>query len=339
MGTATQVTDFSDLYTDLQNRAREQTGVAATENQAKRFINEALQDMHIGRAENFTWAERSNVLLTQPQYTTGTATITKGSTALAGTDTLWDTANDFGNNNMRVGGKITFAGGLDVYEISSITDDTNAVLTGKFAGTDLADETYTYFEDEYSLASDFLRPIDQQYFSDGIPIDLISRMDFRRRFPINGVPGHMKVGTIIDKNFGSDTTPVRVIRFNPPPDAAYNIPYSFVTSNLAVASDGTEQAQLVSDDDEPIVPLRYRHVIVFHGLYHWYRDKKNDQRSLEAKGEYEQVLARIADDTEIGGKHASIRIRREAYVRRSKRPWARGNARYDLNGKFDRMEI
>jgi hypothetical protein len=341
MGTATQLTDFSDLFVDLQNRCREQTGVSATENQAKRYINIALHDMHIGRAENFPWCERSNVLRTQPQYTTGTATIAKGSTALTGVNgtTLWNTQNDFGIENMRAGGKITFAGGLDVYEISSVTNDYTAVLTGKFVGTSLTTETYVYFEDEYALASDFLRPIDQQHFSDSIPIDLIPRTDFRRRFPTNGVPGHPKVGTIVDKSFASSTTPVRKIRFHPPPDAAYNIPYSYATSNLAVASDGTEKTQLVVDSDEPIVPLRYRHVIVFHALYHWYRDKKNDQRSQEAKGEYEQVLTKIADDTEIGGKHASIRVRRDAYTRRAKRPWSRGRARYDTNGKFDRMEI
>jgi hypothetical protein len=341
MSTATQLTDFSDLYTDLQNRAREQTGVAATENQAKRYINIALQDMHVGRAEIFPWAERSAILITQPRYTTGTATLAKGSVALTGVNgtTLWSTANAFGNDNMQVGGKITFAGGLDVYEISSVTDDYTAVLTGKFLGTSLTTEDYVYFEDEYALASDFLRPIDQQYFSDATPIDLISRMDFRHRFPVNGVPGHPKVGTIVDTNFSGDTTPVRKIRFHPPPDAAYNIPYSYATSNLAVAADGTEQAQLVEDDDEPIVPLRYRHVIVFHALYHWYRDKKNDQRSQEAKGEYEQMLKRVADDTEIGGRHASIRPNRGQYVLRAKRPWSRGSYRYDINGKFDRMEI
>ena len=337
MGTATQLTDFSDLYTDLQNRARELTGVAATENQAKRYINIALHDMHIGRAENFPWSERSAVLLTQPQYTTGTVTATKGSATLAGTDTLWNTANDFGSNNMQVGGKVTIAGSLDVYEINAVASDTSATLTGKFANTTVTDGTYNYFEDEYALASDFLRPIDQQQFSDSIPIELISRTDFRRRYPTNGVPGHPKVGTIIDKTFGANTTPVRKIRFHFPPDSAFNIPYSYVTSNLAVSSAGVEAAQLSADADEPIVPLRYRHAIVFHALYHWYRDKKNDQRSQEAKIEYEQVLTRIADDTEVGGRHASIRPRRDAYLRRARRPWRGGSSRFDVDGRFDRM--
>jgi len=339
MSTATQLTDFSDLYTDLQNRSREETGVSATENQAKRYINIALHDMHIGRAEIFPWSERSAVLLTQPQYTTGTITTTKGSTSVTGGSTLWNTANDFGNNNMQVGGKITVAGSLDVYEISAVGSDTGATLTGKFVDSDVTAGTYAYFEDEYALASDFLRPIDQQNFSDSIPIELISRSDFRRRFPTNGVPGIPKLGTIIDKSFSGSTTPVRKIRFHSPPIEAINIPYSYATSNLAVSSAGTEKTQLVADADEPIVPLRYRHAIVFHALYHWYRDKKNDQRSKEAKGEYEQVMSRIANDTEIGGKHASIRPRRGAYVHRAKRPWRGGSRRFDTGGEFDRMEI
>jgi hypothetical protein len=339
MGIATQLTDFSDLYTDLENRVREQTGISATEDQAKRYINIALHDMHVGRAEIFPWCERSAVLITHPQYTTGTVQIAYGSNVVVGTDTLWNTDNDFRQTNMQVGGKITHVGGLDVYEIGHVSSDTGALMTGSYVGEDSVGGSYTYFEDEYALASDFLRPIDQQYFSDAIPIDLISRTDFRRQFPINGVPGHPKVGTIIDKSFDSDTTPVRKIRFHPPPDAAYNIPYSYATSNLAVSASGDGQVQLVEDDDEPIVPLRYRHVIVFNALYHWYRDKKNDQRSQEAKGEYEQLLSRIADDVEIGGRHASIRVRRDAYVRRAKRPWSGGSGRYDLDGKFDRMEI
>jgi len=339
MGATTQLTTFSDLYTDLQNRVRVTTGVSATENQAKRYINIALHDMHVGRAEIMPWCERSSVLITQPQYTTGTVTISQGSTSLAGTSTAWDTANAFGNNNMQVGGKITFAGGLDVYEISAVGSDTTATLTSAYVGSDLTDATYVYFEDEYALASDFLRPIDQQHFSDSIPIELISRMDFRRMYPTNGIPSHPKVATIVDKSFGSNTTPVRKIRFHPPPDSAFNIPYSYATSNLAVTSAGAEQAQLVNDTDEPIVTLRYRHTIVFHALYHWYRDKKNDQRSQEAKGEYEQILSRVAEDTELGSRRPSIRPRRDAYVRRASRPWSRGSARYDYNGKFDRLEI
>ena len=91
MSSTSQVTTFADLYTDLQNRVRVTTSVTATENQAKRYINIALQDMHLGFDYTFPWAERSGRLITQPQYTTGTVTATIGSTAITGTSTTWNT--------------------------------------------------------------------------------------------------------------------------------------------------------------------------------------------------------------------------------------------------------
>lgn len=338
MATTEQPKDFSDLYVDLQNRTREQTGVAATENQAKRYINIGLHDMHIGRAENFPWAERSAVLITKAQYNTGTLSVDQGSTTITGSGTAWNTADAFGSTNFVVGGKLTINGGRDVYQISAIGSDTSATLASAFVAADVAAVDYLYFEDEYALASDFLRPLDQQQFSDAIPIELISRTEFRRRYPNNHIPGHPKVATLLDKAPSGNTTPIRKIRFHSPPDSAFNIPYSYVTSNLATSSMGTAQVQLSADADEPIVPLRYRHAIVFHALYNWYRDKKNDTRSQEAKIEYEQVLDRLAGDVEIGARHASIRPRRGTYVHSAQRPWSRGSSRYDINGKFDRLE-
>ena len=47
MSATTQVTDFSDLYTDLQNRARVATSITATEEQAKRYVNTSLHDIHM----------------------------------------------------------------------------------------------------------------------------------------------------------------------------------------------------------------------------------------------------------------------------------------------------
>jgi hypothetical protein len=48
VSSTSQLTTFSDIYTDLQNRVRVTTSVTATETQAKRYINIALQDMHLG---------------------------------------------------------------------------------------------------------------------------------------------------------------------------------------------------------------------------------------------------------------------------------------------------
>lgn len=321
MSSTSQYTDFSDLYVGLQNAVRVTTGVTATENQAKRAINIALQDMHMGFDYRFPWAEREAILITQAKYTTGTLSVFKGDTALIGVGTAWNTANVFVVNNMRAGGKIQINGGDEVYEIESITTDTAAVLTSRFVKDDVSGGSYIYFEDEYALASDFLRPLDIRRFSNAADIEIVGRTQFRRDYPKNVITGKPSVATIVDKAPSGNTTPVRKIRFYKPPDIVYSLPYDYITSQLVVSSAGVAQTSFSADTDEPIVPLRYRHAIVLHALYNWYRDKKNDPRAQEVKAEYIDVMRRTADDVEIGASRPMLRPRLHHYKNRAKRPY------------------
>ena len=56
MSTTDTPASFTELFIELQNRIRVTTGVTATENQTKRAINVALQDMHLGFDYRFPWA-------------------------------------------------------------------------------------------------------------------------------------------------------------------------------------------------------------------------------------------------------------------------------------------
>lgn len=338
MSVTQQYTTFADLFTGLMNAVRSDTSQTATISQAKRSINIALQDIHLGFDYKFPWAERSGLLITQAQYSTGTVSISQGSTTLTGSGTAWNTANAFGVNNMRANGKIRIAGSLTPYTISSVGSDTGAVLSSRFTESDVVAQTYLYYEDEYDLASDFLRPVDAQRFSEEASIEIISRTEFRRRFPTNSVPGRPSVACIIDYAPSGNTTPIRRVKFSQPPSTAITIPYSYITSNLAVSSAGVAQAQLSADTDEPIIPLRYRHALFFHALYHHYRDKKDDGRSAEAKGEYTDIMLRASADVEVGGKRPQIQPRSSIYAGRARRPWRGGGGRFDIGGRFDRME-
>ena len=94
-----------------------------------------------------------------------------------------------------------------------------------------------------------------------------------------------------------------------------------------------------ADTDEPIVPLRYRQALVLHALYHYYRDRKDDTRSGEAKGEYTDFMLRILMDTEIGESRPNIAPRVSQYRSRARRPWSgSGSRRFDIGNRFDRME-
>ena len=337
MAVDTQVTSFTDLYTDLQNRVRAQTAVTATQNQAKRYINIALHDMHIGSGERFPWAERTQELITQAEYTTGTLAVSKGSTSVTGTSTLWNTNNDFGVANARVGGKMVIDGGVEVYTVSAVGSDTSITLSSRFMKTTVTAAGYVYFEDEYALHADFLRPIDLTFFDKNTEITLIGRRTFRERYPRNKVTGKPLVAAIFDKEFGSNTVPVRNVKFHKPPDDFYLIPYSFVTNKLGVSSSGTEQTQLSADTDEPIVPLQYRHAITFHALYHWYRDKRDDDREASAKAEYTDLILRITGDQEIGRPRPQMRPQVSSYVRAARQPYLRRGRRHTTGSVFDEI--
>lgn len=327
MSSTSQLTDFSDLKTDLLNRVRAQTSVTATDTQAARYINVALQDMHLGFDYKFPWAERSSKLIVRAQYSTGTVSITQGSSTLTGVSTAWTTTDAFGLANARANGKIVIAGSSTPYTVQSVDGAGSITLTSAFTESSQVSQSYLYYEDEYTLATDFLRPIDMQTFSDESSIDLISRTEFRRRYPTNHIPGRVGVACLIDAPPSGNTTPIRRVRFAPPPSTAMTIPYTYVTAYLATSSLGVGQANLSASSDEPIVPLRYRHALVFHALYHWYRDKKDDSRSQEAKGEYTDIMLRVSADVEVGGVRPQFQPRVSEYVRGAQRPWNSASSR------------
>lgn len=340
MSTSTQYTTFQDLYLGLQNRVRVTTGITATETQAKQYINTALQDIMLGFDYKLPWAERRAFIRTHAPYSTGTISITVGSTTLTGSSTLWNTANSYSENNARVGGKMKLAGGHDVYTVSAVGGDTTITLAQKYVGSDnLSAEEYVYFEDEYALASDFLRPVDVQSFADDATIPLVGRAEWRRRFPRPNVSGRPRTASILDLSFSGSTTPVRKVTFYPYPDAAYLIPYTYISNAVAVTSAGVEGTALSSDTDEPTMPLRYRHAIVLHALYNWYRDKRDDARSEQVKAEYVDIMQRISSDQEIGTHvQAQIQPRSGMYARHAYQPYSkRGGRRVDINNEFDRF--
>jgi hypothetical protein len=191
--------------------------------------------MHLGFDYRFPWAERSG----RPDHA-GAVHHRDGDDrrrarqTLTGSSTAWNTNNAFTVKNMRANGKVRIAGSLTPYTMQSVSSDTAAVtLSSKFTEADASAQTYIYYEDEYDLASDFLRPVDMQQLL-GRGADRPDQEDeFRRRYPTNSRPGTPSVACIIDSAPSGNTTPVRRVRFQPPPSTAMTIPYTYITSNLA----------------------------------------------------------------------------------------------------------
>lgn len=337
MSVTTAPVDFNDLYTDLLNRVHASTSTPAITNIAKRYVNQALLDMHVGHGEKFPWAHRDSLLHTHAPYSTGTLTIIRGFTAALGLNTAWLSMNEFGNLNVRAIGKVRFGGQHETYRVARTPlSDTALHFEDAYAGDVTAGSTYTgtyqYFESEYVLPTDFIRPVDVTRFNNDI--ELIGRVEFRRRYPDNLRLGEPTIASIVDTTTfpGGTITPDlprRRIMFHPTPNAVYLLQFSYVTNELVVSSTGVAATQFSANTDEPIVPQEYRSAIVAKALEQWYRDRKDDERSFAAKAEYTEILFGALEG-EIAQDHAHIEPRREKrhfrhpkdyYHSQSQRPW------------------
>jgi hypothetical protein len=308
MGATTQPTTFLDLFTDLMNRMKAETTTTAVSDRAKRYINMALHDFHI--QHNWWWAERRGVVITQAPYKVGSVSVASSTrTTLEGTNTLWNTtAVGMGTTFARALGKVKISGDDDVYIVSSVGSNTSLTTVDRVTFKARVDSaasayvhayaSYSYYEDEYALAPDFYRLVDLRTFSDQLNIPVIPSGQFYARYPRNSsATGTPHVCTIIEVGPGSTVALRPRVLFHPVPDTVITIPYRYQTTYLAVSSGGTGQVNLSADTDEPIVPLRYRHVLIPYAAFVWYRDLKNDERSQESYSEYTDLVKRIAGDT------------------------------------------
>lgn len=330
MSSATAPATLAELRVDFREKVRDANSTALN-TIIDRFLNTALVDVHLGNPITMPyWAIRRRVVITRAPYTTGTVAITTASsrTAVTGTSTVWTTTDSFGIANARAGGKITFSGLTDVYEVATVGGAGSITLASQYTGEDLTAATYNYFEDEYSLAADFGSIADLRMFSTDANIPIIGRMKFNRAFPRNSTKGQPRFACSEQLTFSGTAAPRPIVRLAPVPNAVYQIPYEYVTINLAVTSAGVEQAALVNDTDEPIMPLRYRQAIVHKALSEWYLDRKDDARFQEAKAAYVEIMGRIAGNIAIGQDRPQFVVK----PRFSRR---RGGGRFEIGTEFD----
>lgn len=355
MSSTTQFTTFSDLYQGLLKATRTDGTNTATIEQAKRYINTAHSDMHVGFAENVPWAIRDYTANSRTMPST-TEIITSASPAIIIPSPInGQVAYDYGYANTSLDAQVIPAGTKVI--VTNSADGTTKLVEGEVVsqgdvGADdplivrvyhdnselfAVGDTVRFYQDDITMPDDFMRLAGNQVKIGSRDVDLEGRIDFRHAYAGRMDLGRPYAVTIID-SFGAVGLDNRKMRLFPIPNTSERIYITYVTKNLVLTDAGLRQPTMVNDDDQSIMPLRYRHAIFFHALYHWYRDRKDDTRSQEAKAEYVEIMTRIINDTEAGQSKMSIRPNTGAYRRKSKRPYrSRGGRRFD-HGGFDRLE-
>lgn len=300
---------LTEMITEVAYRTHSGTATLVTD-QITRHLNAGIHDFFMNY--DWPWMERRATLKTHAEYTTGTVAIALAArTTVTGTDTLWNTAVEgMGFNNARIGGKMVFNGESQVYAVSAVGSDTAITLVDRWVGsTALSGASYKYFEDEYALESDFLRLTDVRSFSSAMNIPIVGRRDFYKRFPRNSQTGRPVVASIIEltPTYSSGTLFQPRVVLAPAPDAVYNIPYRYQSSNVVMKADGTFLKHLTNTTDEPVIPLRYRMAIVHYAVYSWYRDRADDARAQVAYGEYQTIVQRAQADFRVEQDKLNLR--------------------------------
>lgn len=351
MSTTTQFTTFADLYNGLLKAMRTDTSNTATVEQAKRYINTAHSDMHVGFAEKVPWAIR-DYSVTSRTFASILGTISLSTIVFPQPTGVVEYSYEINNEDLidiptrTKMVAVTSATGYDNGREGSVLRTDNPVDPQPLNGYSTSnDDVYQvgdiirFYQDDISMPTDFMRLAGNQIRIGTRDLDLIGRVEFRHQYAGKIELGRPYAATIIDSwDHDENGLDQRKIRLFPIPDVAERIYISYVTKNIVEADDGLKQTFMSDDGDQPIMPIRYRHAIFYHALYNWYRDRKDDTRSQEAKAEYVEIMSRIVNDTEAGQSNFSIRPNISSYRRKAGRPYRRrGGPRYDF-GRFDRME-
>lgn len=336
-----QLRTFADLYTEVYRRMRVSGTGTGEEATAKRFINQANYDLYIGNGEKFSWAERQGEIRTRAPITyTDLMFFTRR--VILSTSATFQDDDEFGVAQVRAGGFLLLEG--EPYEVEEVTGPGGLTLRTQYTGDTTGQKTGVYYEPSYALPIDFLRPQDEQIFSASRRIEVrnLDRRRFRQRWSYTlGEPRfatYYRADDYLDSGAAGEDDPQRV-EFWPIPDAVYRLPFSYVTGHIAIVSGGNRAANMDQDNDRPILPLRYRHILVEYAAWLWYRDRKDDVRANAAFASYRDMLDRMTADTEIGRPRPRMRTTMAERRLRNRRPYTRrGTRRFDVGGRFDRLE-
>lgn len=334
---------LSELRTDFLQKAKEVTGVSGINTIVDRFLNQANHDIHL---ERWPWAERRATLRTVAPYTTGTVDVAitdlTARRAVTGTSTAWNTANSFGDTNAQVGMKMTLGATGVVHLVSAVGSDTAITLesgTPYMGDAALDDSGYALYQDEYSVPSDFDDVVDVRFFDEDRKIRLVGPQEFYLRYPRNSVRQAPALATLIELGPSGSVALRRRVVFGPAPDKAYIIPYRYYTTNLAVSSAGALAANLSSDSDQPIIPLRWRQGLVYKALQLWHLSRqKNSEMATFWGGEYTTLMLRARSAHGPADDRPVIRPKVTPYLAQARHPWARmGARRYSTDQRFDQL--
>lgn len=236
-------------FTDLQNEVYAHTGLDSSDStnqtNCKRWLNYVQQDLCARWPWPFLLGREA--IATIADYTTGTVSVSSGSTSVSGTNTVWTTTHGDGTYY------IQFSSANDWYKVASRSGNTSITLdTAYQPTTNLSGGTYILRKFFYSLSSSADEVLDVRNWN--TPIKVI-QCDFRTLDLINPLvqsnsPGYAYL------MFGTDASGNHIFMPYPFPNDARL--WEFRTKKRPTDMSG--------GTDTPSVPNKYAHILAFGAI-------------------------------------------------------------------------
>ena len=295
--------NFLDIYSDAMSRAKIPVTNTTKKNDMKTLINERYSD--VSNAMLWKWLVTQGHLDLAAYYNTGTAAVTVGSATVTITTGVVTSA--------MAGRRFMTVAHGEVYKIASVDTTANILTLGtEWHGATETAGAYYIDQEIHSLASDFDRMVDVQHAFWPYDVEMVDIHRFREIQSSNikrhDKPSHSCL-------IGLDSDGVMQIAFYPASDdEAIRLPYDYIKMITP----------LENDTDEPLIPDKFRHILVEGALADYYRDYLRQESIANThEARYTSLLDRMAKDWQM--KEGILRLlpdiprfRRRGYVRR---PW------------------
>lgn len=267
-------------FLTLQKEVGEQMGLDYTDSSQgtliKRWINTAQQQVFAYFNWPFLRANAPLIIQTVPDYTTGTASVSAGGTAVTFNGTIADSkTNQY----------IQFASSKDWYQITAHTAGTSSATISPAAISTNTTAAYTIRKFYYSTSTSVDRIV--QIKQSITPYQL---KEVGKEFFEAIEPDQQSTGTpYVFRMAGYDSSGAPQFQLWPTPDAVINLTIDY----LRVASD------LSADSDVSIIPSKWHTSVLIQGAlaqgFLW----DSDDRFKTAKNNFEEGLLVMKNNYEI----------------------------------------
>ena len=297
---ADEIRTFKNIQDEIIDLSKAED-TASLRTSLKRWINQ-IQSRIVSQ-KSYKWASITRPLLMPPRYTTGTIAVTQNGYTITGTNTVWTSfAHRF--NKIKIGSYRT------PFVVNRVASATSITLNAPYPDATASGVTYSIYRDEFPLYPDYQDIVRVEVPGSIYDTTLIGPREFGkiryrspfttgtpRTFTIDGF-GYYKAKTWADWLPNQDF-------FEPDPDTT--VPINPVLHSWPGVRTDEVSAQitytrvppvLVSDNDEPMMPLQYREVLVYGVLIIRFLRGRDKDTTEEWKKQYKTIIRQMETDVE-----------------------------------------